>query len=314
MKKTIISMSILLTMAGTATPSFYSIVQKKENYDVSENQKKIIKGEWQDVGQETCFNDIELNEVYYGESFIQKEICEQYQERTLVTKVIYPDGSETIIDENTESRTITASETDNNVFGTHLEASCNDILKNGYSKGDGSYFIKPSSNTEFDVVCDMTTDDGGWTQIVANAETINTPNYKTEINSIWGDGVGKYIRFLTKDTYTGVVSTLYYKRTTEYTHDFYDNILATFRNTDNLLNVDFVMNYNYNNLNSSVNNFNICNYSNEPVPEHTYVGFPRDCNRGDLEGGRWITMDISRNPDSYDPFTTYGYHSKLWIK
>jgi hypothetical protein len=90
-------------------------------------------------------------------------------------------------------------------------------------------------------------------------------------------------------------------------------VLATFRNTNNFLNVDFTMNYNYSNLNSGSDNFEVCNYSNEPSPEHTYVGFPRDCNKGALEGGRWITMDISRGA-SNPAFTVYGYHAKLWIK
>jgi len=44
-------------------------------------------------------------------------------------------------------------------------SSCNEILKSGYSTGDGIYTIDPDGSGSIDpfkVYCDMTTDDGGW--------------------------------------------------------------------------------------------------------------------------------------------------------
>jgi hypothetical protein len=46
--------------------------------------------------------------------------------------------------------------------------SCKQILDDGYSLGDGLYWINPNGNNTFDVQCDMTTDGGGWTGIDFN--------------------------------------------------------------------------------------------------------------------------------------------------
>lgn len=314
-KKTLLALSVGITTQAFASGYVVVVGSEDVNYEVGEGYTESVSYTvWisDPYNAATCSFDKEASDVYYGESFSKTEECNTPEIRTKTITRTYISGKVETTEE-IENRITTTSQVTSDT-GTHLESSCNDILNNGYSKGDGTYFIKPSSNSEFNVVCDMTTDGGGWTQIVSNGTTINTPNFKTEINAIWGDGVGKYIRFLTKDTSSAVISTIYYKRNTAYPINFYDNILATFRNTNNILNVDFTMNFDYYDLNTGTNNFNICNYSNEPDPEHTYVGFPRDCNRGDLEGGRWITMDISRSPDLYTPFTVYGYHAKLWIK
>ena len=62
--------------------------------------------------------------------------------------------------------------------------SCQEILLNGYSKGDAVYSIKPK-NTAFEVFCDMTTDGGGWNVIWRTEGSLSITQYDELTESIW---------------------------------------------------------------------------------------------------------------------------------
>lgn len=54
--------------------------------------------------------------------------------------------------------------------------SCNDILTEGGSNGDGTYWIDPNGSGAFEVYCDMNTDAGGWSLILAYGRSSTSSN------------------------------------------------------------------------------------------------------------------------------------------
>ena len=68
------------------------------------------------------------------------------------------------------------------VIGTENNAglSCKEILDNGGSNGDGIYWIDPEATGAFEVYCDMTTDNGGWTRFYIGQN--GSPNFFSSFN------------------------------------------------------------------------------------------------------------------------------------
>ena len=52
--------------------------------------------------------------------------------------------------------------------------SCRDILEQGFSTGDGAYWIDPSSEGPYQVYCDMSLDGGGWTLTMVSSDDNQT--------------------------------------------------------------------------------------------------------------------------------------------
>lgn len=301
---------LLIVSSSFVFASNFVVKIDKKNYEEKKGYSEIVSyTDWVNVGEQSCSSDITNDEIYYNFDFVKTTNCSQTQTRIKTVTKKYKDQEQT---ETVEENRIDINISTSNEKGTHLESNCKKILDLGYSKGDGYYYINPISN-QFSAYCDMTTDGGGWTRIVSNFKIFDgnissVADYKNAVNGIFGNGVDKYIKYTIEST-----KNIYYHRKTTYTYNFYDDFLATFRNYQNIINTNFTMNSNYNNLVNDINNYQFCNFSNEPNPEHTLVGFPRDCGQTGVEGGLWLTMDTARD-SGHAPFSSYKKEIKLWIK
>lgn len=159
--KRIISIFVIIGTSIVYASSYKVIINPEHN--------KYDETEWINSGEITCDTITpSTKEVYYNRSFTQYfSECKEKQtsEKGFVKYIDSPSYTEEKI-------------------GELKLSNCSDILTQGYSIGDGIYPIKTSNGIELDVLCDMTTDGGGWT-LVAYAGKITS-------NKVYTTGKAKY--------------------------------------------------------------------------------------------------------------------------
>lgn len=194
MKKTLIALS-LITVVSNASDFKVIIDSTSNDYEIGGFTEETRVSSWVDIGLQECTYDHLVEDFYFDTNFTQKENCNQEQEQTTTTVRIYANGTEEIISEEKNKKTLALPEKTNNLTGTHLEQTCFNILQNGYSRGDDVY----KTSNDYNVYCDMTTDNGGWTLVFnhdileggvfsgdsdANEVNITNPNIETDKYSI----------------------------------------------------------------------------------------------------------------------------------
>jgi hypothetical protein len=160
MKKTILSTLILSCFSFSYAEDFNVIIKSNEvSYEVSS---------WIDTGNVQCNNISPLeNEIYKGTNFIQEhKDCSKEQKKS----------------KTEDYRWVSIEGYTENKIGTLLLNNCSQILSNGFGSSDGIYEVSNNGN-DFEVLCDMTTDGGGWT-LVSYAGSINTNKAYVTGNSL----------------------------------------------------------------------------------------------------------------------------------
>ncbi len=175
MNKKILLVSIIANISISQASEFNVIIDNNDK-SYSHGVYEEIMTEWVTVEKLDCNKDFRPSEFYYDKDFTQTETCLEKQERSLIKKVTYKNGTEEIISVEKETQSITTTET-NSLKGTHLEENCENIILNGYSYGDGEYKI--TLNGGMNAYCDMTRNGGGWMRLSNydwDKDSYNIPN------------------------------------------------------------------------------------------------------------------------------------------
>lgn len=173
MKKRLVTLSILGSFAISNAVNFNVVINNEGSY--FHGVIEITTSEWNTISKSNCSKDLLKENFYYDVEFTQTETCLEEQERTITNKVTYKDGREEVISVEKETQLITVSNSQV-LKGTHTENTCNDVLLNGFSYGDGNYKI--NFNGGSDVYCDMTRNGGGWMRVSNydwEEDSYNTP-------------------------------------------------------------------------------------------------------------------------------------------
>lgn len=181
--KKIIPIGFITLLAGiTYANNFVVIISENDNYAFGEYTESISYSQW--VENVECSYDVLNDSVYYDVEFEQTETCITTNTRIKTIVRNYEDGNSLTTTENEET-----SETDtsvSNVYGTHLENSCSDILSFNNSFEDGVYSLSLNDSSIKEMYCDMT--NGGWTLV----SHIYDRDYRDDIldnsnGAGWGD-------------------------------------------------------------------------------------------------------------------------------
>jgi len=164
MKKFIVGLSVFIALNSYAT-DFNVIISKENNsYDVAKGYIIVTETTNWTTLSNACSETTPLENIYFGVSVNEEVLCQDYQERDKITKKVYNSGTEEILNTETESQYIETSRNTVTLVGTHQEDTCLNIQTFDNTLPDGQYSVF-IDNSEIHVLCDMTTDGGGWTKV-----------------------------------------------------------------------------------------------------------------------------------------------------
>jgi hypothetical protein len=164
MKKSILGLSVFIALSAYA--SDFNVIISKENNSYEVAKGYIIVTEttnWTTLSN-ICSETTPLENIYFGVSVNEDIVCQDYQERDKITKKVYNNGTEKILSTETESQYVDTSRNTVTLVGTHKEDNCLNIQTFDNTLPDGQYSVF-IDNSEIHVLCDMTTDGGGWTKV-----------------------------------------------------------------------------------------------------------------------------------------------------